>query len=170
MQMNQSGYSVIVMESTTDPSRVAVMYPTGDLPIDELICRHVDTSRPYKVMRVEELPTIDFDFYDAWMLIPQEGGGYSLMVDMERAREVQRDRLRMERKPLLKALDIQFMRAVECANITVQQEIAMKKQVLRDIPNHPAIATATNTTILRALTLDVLTCSDPIPMETPTQE
>lgn len=42
------------------------------------------------------------------------------------------------------------------ADTAQQQEVAAKKQVLRDITSHPAIAAAVSTAELRALTLDAL--------------
>lgn len=165
--MSQTDYKVIVMEGTTDQAKVAVMYPTGELPIEELIRRHVDISRPYQVMGADELPNADGDFYDAWVLVHHENGsGYKVSVDIEKAREVHRKNLRMERKPLLEALDVQFMRAVERADTAAQQEIAVKKQALRDLPEHAEIAAATTTARLRALTLDVLIGNVPMPVET----
>jgi len=169
--MSQTAYKVIVMEGTTGQAGVAVMYPTGELPIEELIRRHVNTSRPYQVMGADELPNVDGDFYDAWVLAPceDEEAGYKVVVDVERAREVHRKNLRMERKPLLEALDVQFMRAVERVDTAAQQEIAAKKQALRDLPDHAEIAAAATTARLRALTLDVLTGNAPMPVEPPAE-
>jgi hypothetical protein len=48
------------------------------------------------------------------------------------------------------------MRSIEKNDIVTQQEIAAKKQKLRNIPSHIAISDATNTTQLRELTLDFL--------------
>lgn len=68
---------------------------------------------------------------------------------MQKAKEIVKDGLRAAREPLLKDLDIQFMRAVETGNTSLQAEIAAKKQELRDITNLPAINSAKTTNALR---------------------
>ena len=52
---------------------------------------------------------------------------------MTKAREIWRDKWRTARKPLLEALDIEFMRAVEAGDKAKQNEIGRKKQQLRDV-------------------------------------
>jgi hypothetical protein len=55
-----------------------------------------------------------------------------ITVDMTKAREIKRDMIRAERKPLLEKLDVEYMRAQEAGDTAKQQEIAAKKQALRD--------------------------------------
>jgi hypothetical protein len=152
-------YKVIVMPNPEDPTRVAVIYPTGELPIEELIRRHIDTTKPYQVMDATELPNQDGDYYEAWTMVSKNGisDQYSVELDMVRAREIHRNKLREVRKSTLEALDIQFMRAVERGDIAKQQEIAAKKQQLRDITTDPRIDIATSCEELRALTVETLT-------------
>lgn len=142
---------VIVMENPDDPARVAVMYPTGELPVDELVRRHVDTKKPYKVMDPAELPNEDNDFFEAWQLAEDR-----VSVNMGLAKEIHRKHLRAERTARFSALDVQFMRAVEQGDADAQREIAAKKQKLRDISKHGAIDAATTPAELRALTMDAL--------------
>ena len=52
---------------------------------------------------------------------------------MNKARDIWRDKWRIAREPLLKDLDVQFMRATEMADAGKQAEIATKKQELRDV-------------------------------------
>jgi len=54
-----------------------------------------------------------------------------ITINFEKAREITRERLRRERKPLLEEQDILFMRAVE--NSQDKSEIVAEKQRLRDI-------------------------------------
>lgn len=65
-----------------------------------------------------------------------------ISIDMTKAREIKRDMIRAERAPLLAALDIEFMRAVEAGDTAKQQEIAAEKQRLRDATKAPAIDSA----------------------------
>lgn len=65
-----------------------------------------------------------------------------ISIDMEIAKSIWKDHLRLLRIPALEKLDIQFMRALETNNITEQQEIINKKQTLRDAPSDPRIESA----------------------------
>ena len=53
-----------------------------------------------------------------------------IVVDINKAKDITKDRLRQEREPLLKTLDIQFMQAQESGSPT--SDIVAKKQQLRD--------------------------------------
>ena len=72
-------------------------------------------------------------------------------VNMTKAREIKRNQLRAERRPLLEQLDIQFMRAQEQGDQTKADEIAAKKQALRDVTADPAIDAATTPDELKAV-------------------
>ena len=74
----------------------------------------------------------DRSFRNAWKA--------DLTVDLPKAREITKDRLRVERAPLLSDLDVQFMRALEAGGDTTA--IAAEKQRLRDVT---ALADATAT-------------------------
>ncbi len=54
-----------------------------------------------------------------------------IKIDLPRAKEITKDRLRVERKPLLEALDIEVMKNITDAVKLV--EIEAEKQRLRDI-------------------------------------
>lgn len=56
-----------------------------------------------------------------------------IKINIDKAKEIWLDRYRTTRTPLLAALDVDFMRAVESGNATLQKEIAAKKQALRDV-------------------------------------
>jgi hypothetical protein len=55
----------------------------------------------------------------------------AIIVDINKAKEITKDRLRAERKPLLEAQDIAFQRALESNADT--SAIVAEKQRLRDI-------------------------------------
>ena len=69
-------------------------------------------------------------------------------IDMSRAKDIHKNNIREARKDKLAALDIEYQRATETSADT--SAIVAKKQVLRDYPAHAGIATATNTTELKA--------------------
>jgi hypothetical protein len=73
-----------------------------------------------------------------------------ITINMTKAVEIKKDMIRMERAPLLAALDIEMMRAIETADSTKQAEIAAKKQALRDATKDPAILQAVTPEELKA--------------------
>ena len=58
-----------------------------------------------------------------------------ITINLDKAKNIQKNRWREARKPLLEKLDTEFMRAVETGDTTKQQQIAAKKQALRDVTN-----------------------------------
>ena len=56
-----------------------------------------------------------------------------IKIDIAKAKDITKDRLRQERKPLLEAQDILFMQAQEAGTDT--SAIVTEKQRLRDITN-----------------------------------
>ena len=57
----------------------------------------------------------------------------AIIIDINKAKEITKDRLRAERKPLLEAQDVAFQRALESSADT--SAIVAEKQRLRDITN-----------------------------------
>jgi hypothetical protein len=57
----------------------------------------------------------------------------AIIIDINKAKDITKDRLRIERKPLLEAQDVEFQRALESAADT--SAIVAEKQRLRDITN-----------------------------------
>ena len=66
-----------------------------------------------------------------------------ISVDMTKAKEIWRDKIRADRKPKLAELDVQYMRAVENDDATEKAAIATKKQALRDATADSRIDAAT---------------------------
>ena len=55
----------------------------------------------------------------------------AIIIDINKAKDITKDRLRQERKPLLEAQDVAFQRALESGADT--SSIVAEKQRLRDI-------------------------------------
>jgi hypothetical protein len=72
-----------------------------------------------------------------------------MQVSITKAKTITKDRLRAERKPLLEAQDVLFMKAQEAGTSTTA--IVTEKQRLRDITNQ--VDSMTTTTQLRAATV-----------------
>ena len=69
-------------------------------------------------------------------------------IDMAKAREIHKNKIRIARKPLLEALDVEFQKAQETSASTT--DIVAKKQALRDAPADSGIAAASDTDALKA--------------------
>ena len=72
-------------------------------------------------------------------------------VNIPKAKELQKERFRQVRKPLLDALDIDYQRADEAGDASKKTEIATKKQALRDVTNNTALTDATSEAEVRAV-------------------
>lgn len=77
----------------------------------------------------------------------------AVKIDLAKAKEIKREALREERKPLLKALDVDYTRALEDNDITKLRAIADQKQALRDAPAHASIEEAKSPEELKAIKL-----------------
>jgi hypothetical protein len=97
----------------------------------------------------DEIPS-DRTFRGAW----KDTGVVS--VDMPKAREIHREKLRELRAPKLVALDIEYMRADERADSAEKSRIALKKQALRDVTEDPRIESASTPDELKAVLPEVL--------------
>ena len=69
-------------------------------------------------------------------------------IDMAKAREIHKTKIRIAREPLLAALDIEFQKALETSASTT--DIVAKKQALRDAPADSGIAAASDEAALKA--------------------
>lgn len=73
-----------------------------------------------------------------------------ITINMDKAKSIAVDRVRVAREPVLKALDVSYMRAIEANDIVAGNAIAAKKQVLRDAPADTRLHEATNADELTA--------------------
>lgn len=96
-------------------------------------------------------PPQDRAFRSAWQF-----NGAAVAVDMAKATEVQRDRLRAERAAQFNALDAEWFRADEAGDAAKKAEIAARKKALRDVTAHPKLAKAKTPDELKACTLSAL--------------
>lgn len=63
-------------------------------------------------------------------------------VDLEKAKEIWRKKLRKVRDQKLKKLDVEWMKAMERGEVRNAASIAVNKQILRDLPGREEIANA----------------------------
>jgi len=69
-------------------------------------------------------------------------------IDMAKAKEIHKTKIRSAREPKLAELDIEFQKAQETSADTAA--IVAKKQALRDAPSDSGITAASNTDALKA--------------------
>lgn len=114
------------------------------------VARSVFQRRPMTWRRCElsDFPVEHHEFRGAWT-----DNGKVIGVDMEKARAITRDRLRMERTPLLAAKDIESIKAIEAGDATSLEAVAAEKQRLRDITTLPAIDAAKTLDELKAISI-----------------
>lgn len=68
-----------------------------------------------------------------------------IKINIDKAKEIQKDKIRQVRTPLLEKLDVDFIRALELGGDTAS--IASQKQALRDVTNIVTEAEITGTTV-----------------------
>lgn len=102
--------------------KINFLNPSNDLLIDDIIKKEIPSGIDYNIIDVSRLP-VKSPFLDALNI--------DLSIDIEKAKEITKDQLRIKRKPLLDDLDIEYMRAEETGSD--KTEIINKKQELRDI-------------------------------------
>lgn len=110
---------------------VAVVHPAPGQDLEKVIAQCVPEGTSFAVIDSSSLP--DRYFRNAW----EYDGPQGVKVNVEKAKDVQRDVWRRIRKPKLEALDVELMQAVESASTAKRREVAAKKQALRDVTTHP---------------------------------
>ena len=96
-----------------------------------------------------EIPP-DRTFRDAWF---HDG---KIRVDMEKAKDIWREKIRADRKPILESLDVAFIRALETGDAELVGDIRAQKQALRDATDDPVVDAAATPEELKAAIPEVL--------------
>jgi hypothetical protein len=109
-----------------DNGGVSTCIPTGEISIDAVMEKDVPKGKGARIVNIADLPNQYNDFYDAW-----EMDTTSVTVNLDKAKELTKKRLRAERAPLLEEQDVLFQRALESSADTTA--IVAEKQRLRDI-------------------------------------
>ena len=110
---------------TNDLGGVTVCIPTGELSIRDVQEKDIPPEVESYIVKVSTLPE-NHDFFDAW----EQTKGV-VTVNLDKAKNITKNRLRRERAPLLTAQDIAYQRALETGAPTT--DIVAEKNRLRDI-------------------------------------
>lgn len=115
----------------------------------DCIAKWADQSGIIEVVEIDrgDIPQ-DRTFRDAW--------GHDLSVDMPKARDIWRKKMRVVRKPKIEALDVEMMRAVGKRDNKAMDDVEKRKQALRDVTDYPAIEAAQTPEELKAVWPEVL--------------
>jgi hypothetical protein len=104
-----------------------------------------DCPEGAKIIDRTDLDSLDNAFRNAWSC----DADMNPTIDMEKARNVWRDKIRIARKPKLEELDIEYMRKQEAGEDT--SAIVTKKNKLRDFPAKAEIESASTVEELKAI-------------------
>jgi len=108
---------------------VCVLHPSPKWKgtMEALAAKDIPEGCEFKIVRDDKVPG-DRAFRNAW-----EYDKGAIRVDIPKAQWITKERLRAERKPLLEALDVDALRALEGGMDLTQ--IKADKQKLRDVTN-----------------------------------
>jgi hypothetical protein len=115
----------IVYQNNDGGISVIIPAPDGDLTIEQIAAKDVPPNTDYKIVDVSELPQ-DRELRSAW-----ENNDEKIEINFDKAKKITKQRLREERKPLLAAQDVEYLKALEVNGDTT--EIIKEKKRLRDI-------------------------------------
>ena len=137
---------------TQENGVIAVVHPT-DLSLKEMTIEQIAQKvvpvgiSTYSIVEDSVIPT-DRSFRNSWVGVGIGTTGGTITEDMTKAKELHKAKIREARADKFTALDIEYQRATETSADT--SAIVAKKQALRDAPAASGIATASNTTELKA--------------------
>lgn len=100
--------------------------------IEEFMDRYIKLDADYyKAIRLTDLPT-NRKFFSSW-LYNEQNPEDPIDINVEKAHETWKEVWRSLRKPVLEALDVQFMIALENGDMESVKNIGQKKKELRDV-------------------------------------
>ena len=129
---------------TDDDGMLIVVCPADNTArtLDEIKTLNCPTTNTIYTVQPSDCPT-DRSFRDAWSY-----DGSNFGINITKAKEIHKDRIRLAREKKFEELDVEFQRALETSADT--SAIVAKKQALRDAPSSAGITTAVTATDLKA--------------------
>jgi hypothetical protein len=127
MDMENENKVAVYCESDS----VSIVYPApnAELTFEEIIQKSVPQGIKYTIVSKSEIP-INRLYRDAWIFQNEK-----IKVDVEKAKEIQKNNIRSVRDKIFKDKDIEYMRALELQDNSKISEIVEQKNKLRDVPN-----------------------------------
>lgn len=151
----ETRFHAITMQDGTVAIMQTVKQPDNTWPTaEECIAKwHPDTQAKvvtHTNINPEDIPQ-DREYRGAWEL-----QGDVIGHNMDKAKDIYRDRLREARAPLLSQLDVSYMQADEAGDAKAKADVVAQKQALRDVTDDPAIDAATTIEELKAVQLKAI--------------
>lgn len=115
---------------STNNKDINLITPVLGIELDLVIEKCVPKGANYKIVN-ENIFDVDSTFFAAYEFDEELGA----KINIEKAKEIQKNKFRQARKPILENLDIEYIKVLETGDIQKQQEIITKKQALRDVTN-----------------------------------
>ena len=118
--------------------------------------------KTYVVVEGQSLDTTEYDlpknlrFSDAWAIGHDQNNKQIVVIDIEKAKEVWKDRMREARTPILSKLDSQYFMALEKQDTDWASSIAQTKQLLRDVTKLPELLSATTIEEIESIWPEIL--------------
>lgn len=137
IEREDGGVSVLVMQDDADPAEEIAKWQTSSAV----------RATGNRTLSDDEIPS-DRTFRDAW--------GHDLSVDIPKAREIHKQRLRQMRAPKMAALDIEFTRALGKGDQGEAARVEAERQKLRDVTTDPMIDAAKTPEELKAAIPNIL--------------
>lgn len=129
----------LIFYPNTETGGVCIVCPCDqELTTEELAQAVIPAGLPHRVVDKNSL-TANTNFTDAWELDFSDPSS-SVEVNMSKAKEIHKNKIRIARIPKFQELDIQFMRCLEVGGDT--SYIERKKAILRDATNTTEISSA----------------------------
>ena len=75
----------------------------------------------------------------------------NININMDKAKNIWRDKIREDREPYFQSLDVDYLKATEAQNVTLKSHIETKKQQLRDAPEDSRIEEADTPELLQTV-------------------
>lgn len=120
--------------------------------LDYIIARNVPEGCEHRIATIDKLPS-DRVFRDAWT---DENPSETVDIDMQKARAIHMDRLRLKRNDKLKLLDVEYIKAMESDDNSAKNAIKALKQQLRDLPTAYDLGTASTPEELKLMIPEIL--------------
>jgi len=157
----------IINEKVLDYKEYLLPEPTGPMTEEEAIeyilkkdiparVWHPDykyNRQMYRIVKREAIP-VDRTYRNAWRL--SDTDDELITVDIEKAIEIWKDKMRLARSPILDKLDTEFFRALEEGDTERQKFITAKKKLLRDVTELPELEQAKSIQEIEAVWPDYL--------------
>jgi multidrug efflux pump subunit AcrB len=143
-----------VVITTTEGVQIMSLVQDSNLSdaLNKWASLHPNKYISHREMPDEAIP-LDRTFRDAWVDTTPE---LTIDIDMDKARNIHLDSIRIERNAELSKLDIQATKAQDTGDVETLTQIRMRKQELRDLPANLA------STLASAISIDELKAIQPL--------